>query len=308
MLIPNSSSVLIQIVRGQGSLTAGNMSRKVELLQVGRRIGDETQYWDPNGNNVPARDQIKIPWRPDDKSTTGYVDRYLHIIYRVKAEPGDKDPTTGVGSPRSSSEYVRPGIAMGYASSDLLYTKDGWHYFVDHLSLSPVDPPENLRGKVIRDPSLNGVKDLGHRYMGRTTIGITFTGSAWNDRGSISDLSSVKKLEFHPARQLPAGFGMEKRSKTWTQAKFQLRYNRGSDDQFLEYDAYLTDGKKLSYPLVMGSFGSGFDERDPNLLNQVYYVAAAPDQIKEIHQRTRPGFQGDLEVPLSPNSDNRNWH
>lgn len=279
-------------------LISGSEQRRVELVQVGRKIGGAVEFWDGNGNPVPKPEQIRFPWRPDDIGPSGFVNRYLHIVYRVRAEAGDTDPETSVGSPSNRIEVLRPGTEGGYASSDFLFTKDGWHYFVDHMSLGPVD--KKILANVVTAPDLAGVKDLGHRPFKPTYIGICFGADRWTDDEPISRCSWVKSISIEPATQLPKGFGLERRAKVWSKLTYVSEHE--PTDDMREYDAYLKGGSRVPDNLVMGSFGH-VDPKNYDRNINVYYIGAPMDKIDHLSQRTRPNFQGDLEVPLSPNSD-----
>jgi beta-lactamase regulating signal transducer with metallopeptidase domain len=282
-----------------GQLKSGAEARKVELVQVGRKIGDSVEVWDSAGNPVPPKEQIAHYWRAEEIGRTGIVQRYLHIVFRVEAKEGDMQPETGVGSPSHSRAMV-DGLQMGYASSDFLFTKDNWHYFVDHLSVGPLDTSE-FPGAAV-PPELKGVRDLGRRLLEPTVIGITFSAGHWTDEGSVATKAWTKSITIEPAGKLPKGFGLEKISNVWSKLTF-VTENEPVDDA-MEFDAYLKDGSKLPEKLVQGSFGQ-YESKNPNLLDNVYYIGAPVDKFDHLSQRTRPSFNGDLEVPLSPNSDRK---
>ena len=279
-----------------GQLKSATETRKVELVQVGRKIGSIVESWDSAGNPVTTKDQIGHYWRPEEVGTSGLVQRYLHIVYRVEAKLGDMQPETGVGSP-SRPPTMLPGVQMGYASSDFLFTKGNWHYFVDHLSVGPADYPG-----AVAPPELKGIKDFGHRVIDPTSIGVWFSAGQWTDEGTIATKPWVKSTTIEPAVKLPDGFGLEKISSVWSKLTF-VTENEPVDDA-MEFDAYLKDGTKLSANLLQGSFGQ-YEPKNPNLLDNVYYVGAPVDKFDHLNRRTRPGFKGDLEVPLSPNSDRK---
>jgi beta-lactamase regulating signal transducer with metallopeptidase domain len=264
--------------------------RKMELVQVGVKDGSgPAVVWNAQGELIPPAQVIVHRWRPNRVGPEGYVSRYRHIVFRVQAKPGDIDPESVVGSPIAAIDYkIPPFTSFGYASSNYLRTKDGWHYFVDHFSVQPSaagggKPP---------------VKDWGIYHLPRTSLGISVTLGAWEDRGSVTSDPASSKYRAERTTLLPKGFFLEKRSPIWSKVEFSTPVVPG--EGFSKYVVTLNDGKILPENLVEGSFGGSYSA-DRKSFHSIYYVGAAPDTIAEIRYFSRASMQMDLtNVPLSP--------
>lgn len=265
-------------------------SRKMELVQVGVKDKEgPAVVWDAQGELVPSARAIVHRWRPNDVGPGGYVARYRHIVFRVRAEPGDIDPESSVGSPSAAVDDNMPRFtSFGYASSDYLMTKDGWHYFVDHFSVEPspvggVEPP---------------VKDWGIYDLPHTNLGVSMTLWRWEDRGSITGDPAASKYRAERATVLPKGFFLEKRSPVWSRVEFDTPVV--PEVGFSKFVVTLHNGKTLPENLVEGSFGGSYSDGRKSF-HRIYYVGAAPDAIAEIHHFGRASMRMDLtDVPLSP--------
>ncbi|MES2462181.1 MAG: M56 family metallopeptidase [Armatimonadota bacterium] len=265
-------------------------SRKMELVQVGVKDGSGPGVvWNVQGNLVPSAQVIAHRWRPNRVGPEGYVARYRHIVFRVQAEPGDIDPESAVGSPSAAVDYKMPPFtSFGYASSNYLRTKDGWHYFVDHFSVQPYP----------QGGSKPPVKDWGIYRLPRTSLGVSVTLKAWEDRGSLTSDPAASGYQAERATVLPKGFFLEKRAPIWSKVEFSTPVV--PEEGFSKYVVTLHNDKTLPENLVEGSFGGSYS-KDRKSFHSIYYVGAAPDAIAEIRHFTRSNMQMDLtDVPLSP--------
>jgi hypothetical protein len=180
-------------------------TRRMELVQVGMKDAEHgVVVWDSAGDMVPASRVIDHPWLPDNVSPKGYVERYRHLVFRVEAKPGDENPETAVGSPLQAPEAEPEFDAKGYADSEYLYTRNGWHYFVDHLFISPT--LSEVRGWVSDDSQKlqvikstpPPVKDYGFGSLPPTNAGVYATVEKPIDMGSVpipGRFHQTRKLE-----------------------------------------------------------------------------------------------------------------
>jgi|GEM_PF-5305715 len=273
-------------------------TRNIELVQVGmKEDSGRVVVWDPSGNPVPADEVIQHPWRSKDVDKDGVVSRYRHVIFRVQAKPGDADPETCVGSPKTNS----PGeadVATGFASSDYMFTKNGWHYFDDHLSQMPwgkhmmtFDAKGNMTSSEVGRPA---VKDFGLGHFKPTNLGVAFMANRLKDAGSVKNVTG-DSFKLSVGKTFPPSF--QRDWKDWTEIRFDIDC---SNSNAREFRVITSDGRTLPDDDVLGSFTSG--SSDIHNVHMMYIVNAPIDQIADMRMLTRPSFSTDLlNVPLSPN-------